>query len=375
MGKQNPTGLKDVFVRLRWRFARLPFIKPTIFRFEQIRATAQAKRDSNSSSEIQTVHVSNDSSPKYKLGILTRIYNERNGIQEFVAFHIAVGVEHFYLYDNSSTDDTVEQIQPFIDAGYVTLVPWPDKPISPRAETHCLNTFGHECEWIACIDADEFLYSPTGKPLPEVLEDYTDFPGVVASWMYFGSSGHEKRPTGLIMEAFTKCEGKPDAHFKSIVQPKRVAKMGNTHFWYYHGWQQAVDENKRNVFGGNSVHPSFNILRINHYFCKSREDYMIKVDPNYYSYKPHERLPNRSMDRIESQMQLHNDIEDHTIQPNIEKTKDILRKYAPSRFIDITLVLPLIFITIKRNLNIVIQCNNQIIDMMNFFVTNQVFIR
>lgn len=352
MGNQNPRGFKDVWVRFRWRVARLPFVKPTIFRIQQIRAVAEAKREKNLPGERATVHVDPNSTPKYKLGVLTRLYNERNGIQEFLAFHIAVGVEHFYLYDNSSVDDTVEQIQPFIDAGYVTLVQWPDKPISPRAETHCLNTYGHECEWIATIDADEFLFAVSGQKLPEILENYKQFPGVVASWMYFGSSGHNARPSGLVIESFTRCEGKPDAHIKTIFQPKKVAKMGNTHFWYYYGWQQAVDENKKNVFGGNSLKPSFNILRINHYFCKSREDYMIKVDPNYYSYKPNQRLPNRSLDRVDSQMSLHNDVEDHTIDQYIESTKKILREIVPNRSLNALFLLPLLFPLVKLSRHI-----------------------
>eukprot|EP00952_Eustigmatos_sp_NYUAD-ZCMA_P012646 50717-Eustigmatos_ZCMA.PRE.1 len=43
------------------------------------------------------------------------IKNEGRYIQEWLAFHIFQGYEHFYVYLNEVQDDTVEALQPFVD--------------------------------------------------------------------------------------------------------------------------------------------------------------------------------------------------------------------------------------------------------------------
>lgn len=36
------------------------------------------------------------------------------------------------------------------------------------------------------------------QSLPEFLNKYKDYGGVVVNWMLFGSSGHVKRPPGML---------------------------------------------------------------------------------------------------------------------------------------------------------------------------------
>lgn len=315
-------------LRLRTSILRIPLIKRSFHRLRWINASVHAKSEEKTGVSIQTVNVKQTHPPKYKLGIFVRVYNEAYGIQEFIAFHLAQGVEHFYIYNNASKDNTVEKLQPFIEKGIVTLETRTDKPMSPAADTHCMNTYGHECEWIACIDADEFLFSPQGKPLPEILQEFKQYPAVVAAWVYYGSAGHRKRPDGLVIESYNQSAGKVDVTVKSIVQPSRLLKYGNSHFWYYRGWQNAVDENHNKALGPNLANPTANKLRINHYFCKSLEDYMLKVDPTYAVDKIGSVLPNRTAEKVEMQMVTHNEAEDRIMQPFIARTKKILAEYT-----------------------------------------------
>ncbi len=46
-------------------------------------------------------------------------------LEEWLQFHLRVGVEHFYLYDNESQDDFESVIQPLVAAGKITLHRWP----------------------------------------------------------------------------------------------------------------------------------------------------------------------------------------------------------------------------------------------------------
>jgi hypothetical protein len=93
----------------------------------------------------------------------------------------------------------------------------------------------------------------------------------------FGSSGHVRRPDGLVLENYLLRADSISPIIKSIVNPRRVAAPANTHHWLYQNGTCASDENERPVETSQSVPATAGILRINHYWSKSREDGENKV--------------------------------------------------------------------------------------------------
>ena len=102
-------------------------------------------------------------------------------------------------------------LAPYVDEGVVVVHDWPmpfagrhggAARLSRRSTTACA-THRDDARWIAFIDLDEFLFSPTGTPLPEVLPDYERLrrPSCV-SRAEFGPSGHRTRPAGLVIENY-----------------------------------------------------------------------------------------------------------------------------------------------------------------------------
>src|SRR5712664_2683081 len=82
-------------------------------------------------------------------------------LQEWIEFHRLVGVEKFFLYNNLSTDDHRAVLATYVDDGTVVLKDWLDKPGQASAYRDCLDQHREEARWIAFIDIDEFLFSPT----------------------------------------------------------------------------------------------------------------------------------------------------------------------------------------------------------------------
>jgi glycosyl transferase family 92 len=204
--------------------------------------------------------------------------NEGAYLREWIEFHRLVGVEKFFLYDNRSTDDHAELLAPYIADGSVEMTSWPEDPGQITAYAHCLETNRDRARWIAFIDLDEFLFSPTLAPVPQLLPDYESYPGVAVNWAMFGSSGHKTAPPGLVIENYVwraRDHSPHSLHVKSIVDPRRTAGSRglNPHaFEYTDGY--AVDENRRPIdrkpFGATD-RTSFERLRINHYYVKSEE--------------------------------------------------------------------------------------------------------
>ncbi len=57
----------------------------------------------------------------YELGIASQFRDEAPYLKEWVEYHRMVGVDHFWLYNNSSIDNWEEVLQPYIDEGLVEV--------------------------------------------------------------------------------------------------------------------------------------------------------------------------------------------------------------------------------------------------------------
>ena len=290
------------------------------------------------------------SAPRNYLSACAVYRNEGPYLREWVAFHKLVGVERIYLYNNRSDDDGHrEALAPYVEDGTVVLHEWPDC-LPPRVVTgeatqtatyeHCIQNYGHDSRWIAFIDLDEFLFSPTGRSLPDILSEYEQWPGVGANWAMFGPSGHKSKPEGLVIENYVRRSDRA-AHnqkIKSIVDPRRVRNFCLAHFFLFHGEPHvAVDENHRPI----DAHPgspysitdevSFERLRVNHYTTKSEEEFRqkqlrIRVDNG----RPRDWTENQ----IQRLLMLLDSVEDRTIQmylPGLRAELARAEERAPAR--------------------------------------------
>jgi hypothetical protein len=206
--------------------------------------------------------------------------NEAPHLREWIEFHRLVGAERFFLYDNGSTDEHMQVLAPYLEDGIAIVHDWPsrERPQEP-AYDDCLARHGPESRWIAFIDLDEYLFSPTYKALTEILPDYEEHPAVVANWAVFGTSGHLTKPPGLTIENFNHRNDYPPGaieQVKCIVDPARTSHALSGHRFVYHSGE-AVNENHETKEGRAPRVVSFERLRVNHYAHRSREEYIAKL--------------------------------------------------------------------------------------------------
>jgi glycosyl transferase family 92 len=207
------------------------------------------------------------------LSICATYRDEAPYLREWIEFHRLVGVERFFLYDNGSKDDHRAVLAPYVEPGIVVIHDWPVFPGQVEAFDHCVIEHRNDSRWIAFVDVDEFLFSPTGRPLPELLAGYERWPGVGVNWALFGSSGHRSPPPGLAIEQYDSRSASTlsNRYIKSIVDPTRVAHAGNAHYFVF-DHQTTVDENEYPIRGMLTKSVSFERLRINHYFARSEQE-------------------------------------------------------------------------------------------------------
>jgi hypothetical protein len=253
---------------------------------------------------------------KFNLTAMIRIKNEARFLPELIAYHIEIGVEHFFLYDNQSADNPGHILKPFIDSGYVTMIDWPIRPASPRCFLHFWNNYAHLSKWVAFIDADEYIVEPSDGFLKKHLSTIEVKTSALAlNWRYFGSSGHDSIPSGLLIENFLQSNEDSNGHIKVIVQPNKVHSTYNSHNFVYFFPRLARRPNGSRVLGSHCTAGDVEFFRINHYVYRSRENFLSKSNLGYADAAGHVRNV-RNAGRAEVEFTKHNDVCDDFIARN-----------------------------------------------------------
>jgi hypothetical protein len=204
----------------------------------------------------------------YSLSVLAMFKNEVDIVNCWIDHYLAEGVEHFYLIDNGSTDDTKKKLSRY--ANYVTLIE--DARREPQTflmNQNFLNKIKNETAWIILCDMDEYIYARNKfvqivdvlKRLPQNVEK------LWIPWKCFGSYRHVKKPK-YVIRSFTK-------------------KQSDISIQMEHGKVVCRTQNLINIMGaGNRVELSHNNV---YYLCNGqRFDTLCKpTDPVFKALSLH----------------------------------------------------------------------------------------
>lgn len=188
-------------------------------------------------------HESGDTRGKghqYTLAIATIFKNEAPYLREWIEYHLMMGVDHFYLYNNMSEDDYLAVLEPYIESDIVTLVDWPNQDEENWGEKRyawvhstqqssmldAIEISKHTAKWLAVIDTDEFMVPVIDDTLVAFIRRYDRYPGIRLRWQTYGTSGVSDIPPGHLMIELLTHKAPADAHMnsfvKEIVRPKHV---------------------------------------------------------------------------------------------------------------------------------------------------------
>lgn len=203
-------------------------------------------------------------------------------IEEWLNYHRKIGFQHFYIYDNNSSNP----IQTIINnTNDITFIEWKDSETDrhKRAFRHCLKNYKNAAHWIACIDIDEFIVLKEANNINIFLNDYDEHGGLSINQLIFGSSGHIETPTGNVLDNYTHRAHhsfNPHEVVKTIVNTKYVnedvftRELGLHNFAYNDNY--SVNGNFEKIIGYRHT-PHYTKIQLNHYFIKSEEEMLKKI--------------------------------------------------------------------------------------------------
>lgn len=238
---------------------------------------------------------------KHHISLCIMFKDEAVYLREWIEYHLMVGVDHFYLYDNNSSDDYESVIGKYRNEGVVTLTHWPKEHAQVEGYEDCIRRFQQESDWIGFIDVDEFLVPVAEESLVSFLDRFSNRPAVLVYWRLFGSGGMLSRDMKrLVTEDFVvaseKLYSKGKCFFNSNYDYLFDSELNKSMFHYLWTVSGGKPIPPVDVFGYTCFKnwfPDRKIKKIpvqlNHYVLKSLEEHREKDKKGdvYYDHPTH----------------------------------------------------------------------------------------
>ena len=233
--------------------------------------------------------------------------NEENYISEWIYYHLKIGFNQIYIYDNSDNNSLkyLNDIWP----SFVVIIPFNNNNnllkqqnlkstyLQNDAYNHYIKThviFNYNHKWVSFIDCDEFICLKKTTSIIDFLHSKHFESGVLTmNWWFFGSNNninYLKRP---ILERFTKKKSKPSEEHKTICVMKDLLPKftGTGHLPFTKGNYVNSKNEIIKKYDGKTSHPTRDIplgtftdppcvdeIYVAHIFCKSKEEFQNKIN-------------------------------------------------------------------------------------------------
>lgn len=208
--------------------------------------------------------------------------NERDYLLEWINYHLNLGFDHIFLYDNNDLNDdsTIYLCAKQSWKKQVTIIDYRGKAAAQlTAYNECYANARNDFDWIAFIDVDEFITFGTNCPYHNInlyLENIKKFDVLFINWMYYGDNEkvYQEKETVITRFPLPIPDCKENKHIKSIIKTTANIKfIRNPHC--PDGEMQICDDCQHPIFQSEPFkQPSFQNLYIRHYGTKTIEEFI-----------------------------------------------------------------------------------------------------
>jgi len=204
----------------------------------------------------------------YDLCVGALFRNEAHSMKEWIEHYIYHGVDHIYLIDDGSDDESCSILEPYVQRGIVTLfhASW-GRYLGRQRDmyNHYILPLLPSTRWLLMCDIDEYVWSPESIDLKKILASCNELGQIQVQHTLFGSSGHELQPESIVASFLFRSADSPTStpgNYKYFVNSAFKFSSLNVHHATF--VDKADELNKFIIL----KEPYF---KMNHYNCQSRD--------------------------------------------------------------------------------------------------------
>ena len=210
---------------------------------------------------------------------------EQDYIEEFVRYHLHLGFDKIYLYDNEDVPTYGEQLSKFGNNVIVNHLPGKNYPTPPQYHTfnHFVTNYMYytDLTHVCHIDIDEFIVLKKHKNIKDFIKEYiydgannVMCSGICMNWRFFGCSDKTENTKEPITQRFTKCEEKGNLQVKTIFNKQFYKSFPNPHYIFVNNTNYPLKTVAGKIMNGPyNEDIDFSVVQINHYKSKTLEEF------------------------------------------------------------------------------------------------------
>lgn len=233
--------------------------------------------------------------PSRKAAVVGTMRDDGIYIVEWVAYYLALGFDHIFIYTNDNSDGSEVLLRLLVDHDVISLIESETSGTVPpevKAYEHAVQLLHdlRDFEWVMFVDSDEFFVPAScyNYSISEILAALEKrFPGQLPSgicyhWLWLVSGNAFARDRGLLIERFQ--HARPHFYTKVLVRIRDLISMRHQHFpevkegrslvnsafapipTDLESFAQILDEKRQEYAGG----------WVNHYWVRSFEEFAVK---------------------------------------------------------------------------------------------------
>ena len=221
--------------------------------------------------------------------------NESKYIQEWIYYHLKIGISKIIIYDNSDNNELkfLEQtwenkviVYHYPKLGEIEKIKRHQTITYPGTQINAYDNYilnykkrNLMYKWVAFIDCDEFIQINNGMNIVQFLNSINFHEGVLnVNWVHYGSNGNDKYDNKPVIERFTKKEININTTWH-----KTICIIKDIQYWVIAGHTPSTNKYYRNSMGvklpqDQFSKPCIDKISIAHFAVKSKEEFQIKID-------------------------------------------------------------------------------------------------
>jgi hypothetical protein len=201
-----------------------------------------------------------------KVALVCIAKNEDPYIDEWIDYNKKLGFDDIFIYQNdwrwSGSSENVHKLE--IDG------------INKQRDAYnsFIREYNSKYDWVAFFDIDEFLVLKKHNDIKSFISDYNDSQAIGINWVLFGNNNQTKVDGDYsVIKRFTKRQKDVNQHVKCIVKLSPLVYMD-----VHSPNMQWTDTYKRINYGAFTKIHTDDIAQLNHYFCKTQEEFQLKCN-------------------------------------------------------------------------------------------------
>jgi len=200
---------------------------------------------------------------------------EQDYIEEWVIYHLAIGFDRIYLYDNEDVPTYHKILKRFGNKVIITHAKGNDFAVGIQymALQHFLENFvpQHDIKYVLHSDIDEFVCLKKHANIQAFIKEYflPQVAGISICWRYFGSSGLIKKTDEPVTSRFRRCALKGDKLMKTLFRPDLVTGFVCCHNVAPKEGYHIIATNGVITTEAENLDMDTSVIQMNHYYCKT----------------------------------------------------------------------------------------------------------